>query len=390
MWEGGSLSLAQSVIVVIGQADLVLPISSVLINPSLSSSSARITRAISTLLHTDPSPSTSAFTSDTDSNTIRICSSLPISYDCGKLILPRRINNFCGALSSAGTRIHEANSSFFVIRRQKLVSFSLNPQNNHRPYPLPCVLLLRAHISMLRISIPVLPGLSAQKPLSLPHPRPPWTSFAMNACHSNRVKVPCVRFSGRLLAMVSSVCSLLASLSHFGLRVQRFLARRPARQYLMLRLQSPALFMFRHGEEEALLFQLPPAPSSRSASYAMSSSRRDELSNTGVVLLVQGSLVCSDWCSLQSSFGRTSTLMVEVIDHPQTRRPARAVIWLMYLVDILDRCKLIFGGSTGGALHINYNGGYVVLAKPALHPSTMPTIWNDGREGTSIHYPHHF
>ncbi|KIK54285.1 hypothetical protein GYMLUDRAFT_48843 [Collybiopsis luxurians FD-317 M1] len=122
MWEGGSLSLARSIIVVIGQADLVLSISSVLINPSLSSSSARITRAISTLLHTDPSPSTSAFTSDTDSNTIRICSSLPISYDCGKLILPRWINNFCGALSSPGTRIHEANSSFFVIRRQKLVS----------------------------------------------------------------------------------------------------------------------------------------------------------------------------------------------------------------------------------------------------------------------------
>ncbi|KIK54286.1 hypothetical protein GYMLUDRAFT_48848 [Collybiopsis luxurians FD-317 M1] len=46
----------------------------------------------------------------------------------------------------------------------------------------------------------------------------------------------------------------------------------------------------------------------------------------------------------------------------------------MYLIDIRDRCKLTFGGSTGGALRINYNGGYIFLAKPARHPSTTPRI----------------
>ncbi|KIK49718.1 hypothetical protein GYMLUDRAFT_51576 [Collybiopsis luxurians FD-317 M1] len=46
----------------------------------------------------------------------------------------------------------------------------------------------------------------------------------------------------------------------------------------------------------------------------------------------------------------------------------------MSLVDILDRQKLIFGGSIGGALHIDYNGGYIVFARPAQHPSTTPSI----------------
>ncbi|KIK49730.1 hypothetical protein GYMLUDRAFT_51567 [Collybiopsis luxurians FD-317 M1] len=53
---------------------------------------------------------------------------------------------------------------------------------------------------------------------------------------------------------------------------------------------------------------------------------------------------------------------------------ARAVVWLMYLIDILDRRKLIFGGFIGGAPHIDYSGGYIVLAKPARHPSTTPSI----------------
>ncbi|KIK54274.1 hypothetical protein GYMLUDRAFT_249600 [Collybiopsis luxurians FD-317 M1] len=56
-----------------------------------------------------------------------------------------------------------------------------------------------------------------------------------------------------------------------------------------------------------------------------------------------------------------------------TRTP-RAVVWLMYLIDILGQHKSIFGGSVGGTLHIDYSGSYIVLAKPARHPSTTPSI----------------
>ncbi|KIK49751.1 hypothetical protein GYMLUDRAFT_51540 [Collybiopsis luxurians FD-317 M1] len=66
-------------------------------------------------------------------------------------------------------------------------------------------------------------------------------------------------------------------------------------------------------------------------------------------------------------------------------RAARAVVWLMYLVDIFGRCKLIFGGSTGGALRLNHNGGYIVLEKPAQHPSTMSSI--AGKYAITFVYP---